>query len=74
VAFINAYNKNLQNEIKSRKAVLASIEAAKKFYEHQGKEVKVVASVSIKYINQYKNIFQNDYFYRPIKVLARALK
>ncbi|XP_016964265.1 atrophin-1 isoform X2 [Drosophila biarmipes] len=44
VAFINAYNKNLQNEIKSRKAVLASIEAAKKFYEHQGKEVKVVAS------------------------------
>lgn len=46
VAFINAYNKNLQNEIKSRKAVLESIEAAKKFYEHQGREVKVVASVS----------------------------
>lgn len=46
VAFINAYNKNLQNEIKSRKAVLVSLEAAKKFYEHQGKEVKVVASVS----------------------------
>ncbi|XP_030239706.1 histone-lysine N-methyltransferase SETD1B isoform X1 [Drosophila navojoa] len=44
VAFINAYNKNLQNEIKSRKAVLESIEAAKKFYEHQGREVKVVAS------------------------------
>ncbi|KAH8262332.1 hypothetical protein KR038_005806 [Drosophila bunnanda] len=44
VAFINAYNKNLQNEIKSRKAVLVSLEAAKKFYEHQGKEVKVVAS------------------------------
>ncbi|XP_033248981.1 uncharacterized protein LOC108163359 isoform X2 [Drosophila miranda] len=44
VAFINAYNKNLQNEIKSRKAVLASVEAAKKFYEHQGREVKVVAS------------------------------
>ncbi|XP_017067906.1 uncharacterized protein LOC108105705 isoform X2 [Drosophila eugracilis] len=44
VAFINAYNKNLQNEIKSRKAVVASIEQAKKFYEHQSKEVKVVAS------------------------------
>ncbi|BFF96308.1 uncharacterized protein DMAD_13535 [Drosophila madeirensis] len=44
VAFINAYNKNLQNEIKSRKAVLTSVEAAKKFYEHQGREVKVVAS------------------------------
>lgn len=46
VAYINACNKNLQNEIKSRKAVLAGLEAAKKFYEHQGKEVKVVASVS----------------------------
>ncbi|KPU73081.1 uncharacterized protein Dana_GF15060, isoform B [Drosophila ananassae] len=44
VAYINACNKNLQNEIKSRKAVLAGLEAAKKFYEHQGKEVKVVAS------------------------------
>ncbi|ALC39556.1 CG15160 [Drosophila busckii] len=44
VAFINAYNKNLQNEIKCRKAVLDSIEAAQKFYEHQGREVKVVAS------------------------------
>ncbi|EDW77744.1 uncharacterized protein Dwil_GK24388 [Drosophila willistoni] len=44
VAFINTYNKNLQNEIKSRKAVLESLEAAKKFYEHQGREVKVVAS------------------------------
>lgn len=46
VAFINAYNKNLQNEIKCRKSVLETIEAAKKFYEHQGREVKVVASVS----------------------------
>ncbi|EDW03393.1 uncharacterized protein LOC6562345 isoform X2 [Drosophila grimshawi] len=44
VAFINAYNKNLQNEIKCRKSVLESIDAAKKFYEHQGREVKVVAS------------------------------
>ncbi|KAH8378298.1 hypothetical protein KR093_010627 [Drosophila rubida] len=44
VAFINAYNKNLQNEIKCRKAVMETIEAAKKFYEHQGREVKVVAS------------------------------
>ncbi|XP_030567887.1 uncharacterized protein LOC115767720 isoform X3 [Drosophila novamexicana] len=44
VAFINAYNKNLQNEIKSRKSVVETIEAAKKFYEHQGREVKVVAS------------------------------
>jgi len=46
VAFIQAYNKNLQNEIKCRKAVMETIEAAKKFYEHQGREVKVVASVS----------------------------
>lgn len=77
VAFINAYNKNLQNEIKCRKSVLETIEAAKKFYEHQGREVKVVASVSgrrrlrfltIKIFKPYIIIC------RPIKVSAHALR
>ncbi|KAH8412829.1 hypothetical protein KR009_006054 [Drosophila setifemur] len=56
VAFINAYNKNLQNEIKSRKSVLTSVEAAKKFYEHQGKEVKVVASAYKSFGTRIKNV------------------
>ncbi|KAH8324576.1 hypothetical protein KR074_011877 [Drosophila pseudoananassae] len=79
VAFINAYNKNLQNEIKSRKAVLTSLEAAKKFYEHQGKEVKVVASVSpsniILLFSALMCVFPQAYksFGTRIKIVKRKL-
>ncbi|XP_030384006.1 regulation of nuclear pre-mRNA domain-containing protein 2 [Scaptodrosophila lebanonensis] len=54
VAFITAYNKNLQNEIKTRKTVLENIDLAKKFYEHQRGEVKVVASAYKSFGNRIK--------------------
>lgn len=45
-AYIEAFNKNIQAEIKSRKNVLENLETAIKFYTNQRGEVKVVVSVS----------------------------
>lgn len=50
ITYIEAYNKNLQTEIKSRKAVLSNLETAIKFYSNQRGEVKVVVSVSKEFI------------------------
>lgn len=46
ITYIEAFNKNLQAEIKSRKAVLTNLDTAVKFYTNQRGEVKVVVSVS----------------------------
>ncbi|XP_075152870.1 uncharacterized protein LOC142226648 isoform X2 [Haematobia irritans] len=43
-AYIEAFNKNLQAEIKTRKNVLANLDTAVKFYANQRGEVKVVVS------------------------------
>ncbi|XP_059220446.1 regulation of nuclear pre-mRNA domain-containing protein 2 [Stomoxys calcitrans] len=43
-AYIEAFNKNLQAEIKSRKMVLTNLDTAVKFYANQRGEVKVVVS------------------------------
>lgn len=53
-AYIEAFNKNLQAEIKSRKNVLANLDTAVKFYANQRGEVKVVVSVSIQCFNIYR--------------------
>lgn len=44
ITYIEAFNKNLQAEIKSRKAVLTNLDTAVKFYTNQRGEVKVVVS------------------------------
>lgn len=46
VTYIGAFTKNLQAEIKCRKAVVNNIDTAIKFYANQRGEVKVVVSVS----------------------------
>ena len=46
IAYMEAYNKNLQAEIKTRKTVISNLDAAIKFYASQRGEVKVVVSVS----------------------------
>lgn len=48
ITYIEAFNKNLQAEIKSRKVVLNNLDTAIKFYANQRGEVKVVVSVSDK--------------------------
>lgn len=50
ITYMEAYNRNLQAEIKTRKAVLANLDTAIKFYANQRGEVKVVVSVSIKIV------------------------
>ncbi|KAI9584012.1 regulation of nuclear pre-mRNA domain-containing protein 2 isoform X1 [Glossina fuscipes] len=44
ITYIEAFNKNLQAEIKSRKVVLNNLDTAIKFYANQRGEVKVVVS------------------------------
>uniref|UniRef100_A0A1A9W0E2 Regulation of nuclear pre-mRNA domain-containing protein 2 n=1 Tax=Glossina brevipalpis TaxID=37001 RepID=A0A1A9W0E2_9MUSC len=73
ITYIEAFNKNLQAEIKSRKVVLNNLDTAIKFYTNQRGEVKVVVSVSVKLL-LLPRIYLNKFLSKAYKNFGSRIK